>query len=74
MNCVICKTGRMTEGRTTVTLQRGDTTVVIKNVPARVCDNCAEHYLSEEMTREVLAKAEAPVGKGVEVEILRWAA
>lgn len=74
MNCVICKTGQMLEGKTTVTLQRGETTVVIKDVPAQVCDNCGEYYLSEEMTERVLGMAEAAVSKGVEVEILRWAA
>lgn len=74
MNCVICKTGQMLEGKTTVTLQRGETTVVIKDVPAQVCDNCGEYYLSEEMTERVLGVAEAAVSKGAEVEILRWAA
>lgn len=74
MKCVICKTGDMVDGRTTVTLQRGETTVVIKDVPARVCDNCGEYYLSEELSERVLAMAEGAVGKGVEVEILHWAA
>jgi len=71
--CNICKTGKLSEGRTTVTLQRGETTVVIKDVPAQVCDNCGEYYLSEEMTGQVLGMAEAVVSKGAEVEILRWA-
>ena len=74
MKCVICKTGDMVEGKTTVTLQRGDTTVVIKDVPAEVCGQCGEYYLSEVMTEKVLAMAEAAVSKGAEVEILRWAA
>ncbi len=30
MNCVICKTGDTRQGRVTVTLQRGETTVMIK--------------------------------------------
>lgn len=74
MRCVICKTGNTSPGRATISLQRGDTTVVIKDVPADICDNCGEHYLSEEMTRRVLEMAEAAVVKGAEVEILRWAA
>mgnify|MGYP005853406871 FL=1 len=74
MKCVICKTGDMAEGKTMVTLQRGDTTVVIKDVPAEVCGQCGEYYLSEVMTEKVLAMAEAAVSKGAEVEILRWAA
>ena len=74
MNCVICKTGQVVAGKTTVTLQRGETTVVIKEVPADVCDNCGEYYLSESMTQRVLEMAEVASRKGVEVEVLRWAA
>jgi len=74
MKCVICKTGDVIDGKTTLTLQRGDTTVVIKDVPAEVCAQCGEYYLSEAMTERVLAMAEAAVSKGAEVEILRWAA
>lgn len=74
MKCVICKTGDVTNGTTTVTLQRGETTVVIKDVPARVCVQCGEYYLSDDMTGKVMAMAEAAVSKGAEVEILRWAA
>ena len=74
MNCVICKTGQISSGTATITLQRGETTVVIKNVPADVCDNCGEYYLSEEMTERVMELGESAVKKGVEVEVLRWAA
>ena len=74
MNCVICKNGQLSAGTATITLQRGETTVVIKNVPADVCDNCGEYYLSEEMTELVLELGESAVKKGVEVEVLRWAA
>lgn len=74
MNCVICKTGEMVAGHTTVTLQRGATTVVIKDVPAHICDNCGEYYLSEDMTERVMSMAEVAVSKGTEVEVLHWAA
>lgn len=74
MSCVICKSGEIHPDHATVTLQRGGTTVVIKGVPADVCDNSGESYLSEEMTGRVLAVAAASVRKGAEVEILRWAA
>jgi hypothetical protein len=57
-----------------VTLQRGETTVVIKAVPAEICDACGEYYLSEAITRVVMDLAEAAVERGAEVEILRFAA
>jgi YgiT-type zinc finger domain-containing protein len=58
----------------TVTLQRGETTVVLNGVPTEVCGNCGEHYLSEEITRRLMAHAEEAIAKGAEVEILRFAA
>jgi hypothetical protein len=36
--------------------------------------NCGEYYLSEEVTRRILERAEAAVTSGAEVEILRYAA
>jgi YgiT-type zinc finger domain-containing protein len=74
MKCVICKNGETQSGKVTVTFQKGQTTVIIKEVPADVCDNCGEDYLTEEITRLVMAMAEQAVKKGTEVEILRFAA
>lgn len=74
MKCVICKTGETRSGTATVTLNRGETTVVIKNVTAQVCDNCGEHYLSEDMTDRTLKAAEIAVQRGAEIEVLRFAA
>lgn len=74
MKCVICKQGETHPGEVTVTLQRGDTTVIFKNVPAEICENCSEYYLSEDVTEQVLSRAEDAVKSGAEVEILRFAA
>lgn len=74
MNCVICKQGQTLPGIVTVTLQRGDTTVIFKGVPGDVCQNCGEYYLSESTTASLLARAEDATRKGAEVEILRYAA
>ena len=74
MKCVICKNGETGSGATTVTLERGGTTVIIKQVPAEVCENCGEYYLSEEVTSHILALAEEAVRHGAEIEVLRYAA
>lgn len=74
MRCMICKLGDTHPRQVTVTLERGVTTVVLKRVPAEMCDNCGEYYLSEEVTGIVLARAEEAVKRGAEVEILRYAA
>lgn len=74
MKCVLCRQGETHAGQVTVTLQRGETVVIIKQVPADVCENCGEYYLSKEVTSLVLKKGEEAVLKGAEVEILRFAA
>ena len=74
MKCVLCKQGKTDPGKVTVTLQRGGTTVILKEVPAEVCGNCGEYYLSEDVADKVLKRAEVAVKNGTEVEILRFAA
>ena len=74
MICVICKHGKSKPGITTVTLQRGETIVVLKGVPADICDNCGEYYLSKSMTERIMARAEDAVRNGAETEIIRYAA
>ena len=74
MKCVICKQGQTNNGYTTMTLQRGPTTVVIKDVPALICENCGEYYLSEDVTEKVQNMAEQAFKQGVEIEVLRYAA
>lgn len=74
LTCVICKHGETRPGRVTVPLQRGETTVIVKDVPADICENCGEYYLSETVARQVLEYGEQAVRSGAEVEILRFAA
>ena len=73
MNCVICKNGTTAEGFVTVTLQR-NSSIIIKNVPAEICDNCGEYYLNDEVVGSVLRIAEKATENNPEVEILQYAA
>ena len=74
MTCLSCKRGEARPGRATVTMQRGDCTVIFKEVLADVCENCGEYYLSEDVTQKLLSRAEVAVRNGAEVEILAYAA
>ena len=74
MRCVICKHGEVTPGTTTVTLERGTTTLVVKGVPARVCQTCGEVYVDEATTRDLLEAAAAAERTGVQVEVRQFAA
>lgn len=74
MKCVICKTGNTRLGKTSVTLQREQTVVVIKDVPAQICEDCGEYYLDDTVARRVYAQADDAVQRHAEVEIIRYAA
>ncbi|MEH1864831.1 MAG: type II toxin-antitoxin system MqsA family antitoxin, partial [Nostoc sp.] len=41
----------------TVTLERDEYIFILKKVPAEICDNCGEYYLSDVVTEQVLEKA-----------------
>ncbi|MEW6386980.1 MAG: type II toxin-antitoxin system MqsA family antitoxin [Thermodesulfobacteriota bacterium] len=74
MKCVRCKQGDTQPGEVTVTLTREESTIIFKQVPAEVCENCGEHYLSETVSETLLTRAEEAARRGAEVEILRFAA
>ncbi len=74
MKCVICKHGETQTGTTTVTLERDTTTIVFKNVPAEVCDNCGEAYLDAETTRHLLHIVEDAAQLGVQVDVRSYVA
>ncbi len=74
MRCVICKNGETENGFVTVTLQREESTIIFKEVPAEVCINCGEYYLSEEISEKLLERAEQSAAKGVMIEIQKYAA
>ena len=73
MTCVICRTAETRNGKATVTLQRGQTIVVFKGVPARVCPNCGEQYVDEAIGADLLRTAEEAARAGVEVDIREYA-
>lgn len=69
MTCVICKSGTPEAGTTTVTLERGKTLIVFRQVPAKICPNCGESYLDEGVVDAVYRAADEASGAGVEVDV-----
>ena len=54
-----------------MTLEKGETIVIIKNVPAEVSTTCRHYDLSSEMTQLVLEKGNEAYGKGTELEVVK---
>ena len=74
MICVICKRGNTKPGNATLTLERGGMSLVVKAVPAQVCDVCGESYVDEATTTQLLQQAEEAFLAGVQVEVRTYAA
>jgi YgiT-type zinc finger domain-containing protein len=72
MICLTCKIGTPEPATTTVMLERDGSLVILKNVPARICDNCGERYFDAAITRQTLAEAETAFRDGAELEVKRF--
>lgn len=74
MKCPICRNGETRPGTATLTLERDTLTMVVRHVPAQICDNCGEEYIDEAAAHEALKQAEAAARQGVTVEVREFAA
>ena len=73
MNCVICRNGDTSPGTTTVTLQRGSLTLIVRGVPAAICKTCGEAYVDQASATRLLQTAEQASKAGIQVEIREFA-
>jgi YgiT-type zinc finger domain-containing protein len=74
MKCLICKVGETKADSATMTMERGETVIVIREVPAQVCDNCGEPYFDTSTTDQLLAILEKAVQSGVQVDVRHYKA
>ena len=74
MKCVVCKQGETKDGTATVTLEVGPTTLVVKQVPAKVCQNCGEEYVDDKITNQLMRQAKEAANVGVQVDVREYVA
>lgn len=72
MECVVCKHGTTCKGHVTVKLERGESIVLFKNVPADVCENCEHFYLDEHTAMVILNEGEKAIKQGAELKVVRY--
>lgn len=66
--CRQCPEGTYRKGTVTETLERGDTTVVVKEVPALVCDTCKNSLLAAPEVKRLQSILRRAVDAGVTLE------
>jgi YgiT-type zinc finger domain-containing protein len=74
MRCVVCRAGETRPGTTTVTLERDGIALVVRGVPAEVCENCGESYVGERETAALLDIGEEAARAGVQIEVREFRA
>ncbi len=65
MTCPTCQIGETIPGTATKTLERGSTLVVVRHVPANVCDRCGSPLYAGAVVEQLLAVLEAAHRSGV---------
>lgn len=74
MKCVVCKHGETAPGTTTVTVDRGNVVVVLRHVPADICQNCGADYTRGDVMGTIENIVESATNAGAIVEIREYQA
>ncbi|MGZ5006649.1 MAG: type II toxin-antitoxin system MqsA family antitoxin [Methylobacter sp.] len=74
MKCPICKHGDTINGTASITLERKAATLVFKNVPAQICNNCGEEYFTDDITQSIMKQAESAIAQGVQIDVRQYRA
>lgn len=72
MKCPICKHGDTISGTASITLERNAATLVFKDVPAQICNNCGEEYFTDKITQSIMKQAELAIAQGVQIDVRQY--
>jgi YgiT-type zinc finger domain-containing protein len=72
MICPTCKIGNLKPGRTFYTQMINNTMVVIKNVPALICDTCGEEVLKGTQAKKIEEHLKAIKNNSAELEVINY--
>jgi YgiT-type zinc finger domain-containing protein len=70
MICLICRQAETVDGLTSVSFERGEMRLIVKDVPARICPSCGEAYVEEDVALRLLRGAEEMSKAGM-LEVVR---
>ncbi|QWF70487.1 type II toxin-antitoxin system MqsA family antitoxin [Methylomonas paludis] len=70
--CPVCHGGRKQPGRTTFTVELGFGVVVVRDVPALVCDLCGTDWLEDATAEKLEQIVEQARLKHPVVEVANW--
>ena len=71
-SCPICRHGSLRAGTSDEVMTHAHTIVVVKGVPAEICDTCGESLSNEVVTERLLELVRDGHAHGIEVRVLAW--
>jgi YgiT-type zinc finger domain-containing protein len=69
MICLICRQAELIYGSTSISFERDEFRLLMRNVPAQVCPNCGEAVVDEDVAAELLKKTENIFEQGLQDEV-----
>jgi len=70
MNCSICREGECKAGVTEELFNKKGKLIVLKNLPAMICENCGAKFFSEETSKLILKNLDEAAKSNAEFEII----
>lgn len=67
--CIVCPEGQLEVSTFTKTMERGETTLVVKEVPALMCDTCGDASYTESIGRRLEEMLDAAEEAGIETAV-----
>lgn len=67
--CPLCG-GNKKSGKTTYSVDLGSSVVVVRNVPARICNQCGEVWIDSETAKKLEDLSQEAKDKGTQVEVV----
>ncbi|MBN2718862.1 MAG: type II toxin-antitoxin system MqsA family antitoxin [Deltaproteobacteria bacterium] len=72
MKCIVCKNGDTEPGNVTVSVDKHDTVVVIRDVPAQVCATCGEEYIDAQTMKQIEKLVESAQKAGMNFAVQHY--
>lgn len=68
----MCKRGETKPGLTSILLTRDDFTLVMRDVPAEICEICGEDYIDGDVAKNLYHMAESMQNAGTVLDVRKY--
>lgn len=68
--CLFCKGKSFSKGTTSLSFERDHHVVVLRDIPATICNQCGEAYFDAEVAERVDAQSEKAFAQNLDVGVL----